>query len=852
MRKGMRWKRWLLGALAAILLLAVAAGIFAHTALRRSLPLLDGERTLAGLSAPARLERDALGVVTVRAENRLDLARATGFAHGQDRFFAMDLQRRAGTGELAALLGGHALEFDKTRRLHGGPSLVEEAFSRLETVERELLEAYAAGVNAGLASLRARPPEYFALRQRPEPWRARDTLAVGLAMYYTLQDAFGFQQQQREALRKHFPAEVVAFLLEAPGFAEAPLDGAVPPRLPFPAAEWASALRNFTETIDLADLGSVFAEDVHPGSNAWAAGPARTSSGRAILAGDPHLGLGLPIIWFRMAMHYTTSDGKPISLHGATIPGAPFLVGGSNTRVAWSLTNSYARLTDLVELRLDPENPSRYHDGVGYRPFGKRVETIRVRGTKKPVTREVKTSVWGPVWPQSTRVESGTEEPERPRPLFAIRWMGASKHGLSAGLHRLEEADSLEALFLAADTSGIPTQNLIAVDSAGNIGWSLLGAIPKRSDGGANPFALSPAEATAVWEHPLPRDQHPRIENPPQGALWSANHRKLQGAAGSSLGDGGYARDGRAARVRDRLLASEKHDEASFREIQLDANAAFFEEYREFLIRIIDAADENGAPVEPSLAKMRAVLRAWDGGANADSIGFRVLHRWYDRFRSTVGRHLFAPIIAEVPAARARIRLPGTHAAFREVIHAAPESLLPPGESDWTTLHLQILRNIAGELMDDGGNWRDATWGAHNRLRAAHPFSILVPILSRWIDMPAEPMSGSPFSPRVQWRAFGQSYRMVVSPGNEENASFTMPGGNSGHPLSPFYRAGHKEWARGEPLPLLPGPAKHTLRLLPDSASSPIITGIPTDSACFGTHHPQGSAARCKRLSDWH
>ncbi|MCC5808223.1 MAG: penicillin acylase family protein [Opitutales bacterium] len=816
MRKRIRWKRLFAAALAGLLCLALLAVLAGYAVVRQSLPRLDGEARLDGLSAPVSVERDALGVVTLRAENRLDLARATGYAHGQDRFFAMDLQRRAGTGELAALLGAFAVEADMERRLHGGPSLVSAAFERLDPWEARLLEAYAAGVNAGLASLRVRPPEYIALRQRPAPWRAKDTLAVGLAMYYVLQDPFGYGQQQREALREHFPESVVDFMLYAPGFDDAPLDGTPPAPPPFPAEAWAAALEAFEGPVDngLSDRRFSAREDVFPGSNAWVVGPARTRSGRALLAGDPHLGIGLPIIWYRVAMHYKDEAGDAVDLYGVTVPGAPFLIAGSNTRVAWSPTNSYARLTDLVRLDLDPDDPSRYHDGSGYRSFAVREERIDIRGTADPVTHRVKTTKWGPVWTEPAAVGEADDEP--PPPAFAIRWMGASPHGLGAGLHRVESADSVEAVLGAAALAGIPTQNLIAADEAGNIGWTLLGPLPRREAAGGNRFALSPEEAAAVWNGVLAAGEYPRILNPPAAALWSANHQKLPGTAGAALGDGGFARDGRAGRIRDRLLADSAHDESSMLDIQLDAQAEFYAEFRDFLVALIDG---GAGDADPILTMVRDALAAWDETASAGSIGFRILTTWYSRFRAETKPRLFAPVAAAAPAAAAYIELPGKHAAFREIILNRPQGLLPRGEDSWDALHLRILGEIADDLTDRRGNWSAATWGDFNLVRATHPFSAMMPFLSRWMDMPAEPMSGSPYSPRVHWRTFGQSYRMAISPGREDEAIFTMPGGNSGHPLSPFYDAGHAEWARGEPLPLLPGNPRHTLRLAPEGGN---------------------------------
>ena len=168
----MRILFWTAGIFVALFLLAIAAG---WLTLRASLPAIDGEAPLAGLGAGVTIERDAAGVPVIRGESRIDVARATGYAHAQDRLFQMDLLRRTGAGELAALLGAGLLDIDRRIRLHQFRQRAQAALAALDPGNRALLEAYAGGVNAGIDSLQARPFEYLLLGQAPEPWRAEDS-----------------------------------------------------------------------------------------------------------------------------------------------------------------------------------------------------------------------------------------------------------------------------------------------------------------------------------------------------------------------------------------------------------------------------------------------------------------------------------------------------------------------------------------------------------------------------------------------------------------------------------------------------------------------------------------------------
>ena len=204
-------------------LVAAAAVLALYLAVTGSLPELDGEVRIAGLSAPVTVARDAHGVPTIRGRSRADVARATGFVHAQDRFFQMDLIRRSTAGELAALVGPVAVEADKRRRLHRLRAVAREVVAG--ATERALLEAYAEGVNAGLEALTVAPFEYLVLRAEPAPWRPEDTVLGNLAMFFQLTDYDASRESGYAALVDGLPDEIGRFLF-APGNGwDAPLTG---------------------------------------------------------------------------------------------------------------------------------------------------------------------------------------------------------------------------------------------------------------------------------------------------------------------------------------------------------------------------------------------------------------------------------------------------------------------------------------------------------------------------------------------------------------------------------------------------------------------------------------------------
>ena len=191
------WKTWTLRGLGALLALLALACLAAWLYLRASLAQLDGERQVAGLAGEVRVERDAGGAPLISGASRLDVAYATGFVHAQERFFQMDLLRRTAAGELAELFGPKALPLDRGNRLHRFRARAQDVFARLPAADRTLLERYAAGVNAGVNALGARPFEYALTGATPRPWSGPDSLLVIWAMYIDLQGA----QAPRELAR---------------------------------------------------------------------------------------------------------------------------------------------------------------------------------------------------------------------------------------------------------------------------------------------------------------------------------------------------------------------------------------------------------------------------------------------------------------------------------------------------------------------------------------------------------------------------------------------------------------------------------------------------------------------------
>lgn len=783
----MRWLKRLLLALLALASLLVAA---AWLTLRASLPVLDGEQSLPGLTAVVSIERDALGTVICTGSHRGDVAAALGYVHAQERFFEMDLLRRRAAGELAALLGAAVLPADREARVHRFRQRAQGFLSELPESERALLRRYTEGVNAGLAALSARPFPYLLLGQAPQPWTEIDSLLVPIAMYFTLQEHHNRREWRLLQMRAALPPAVHAFLTAAGTPWDSALAGDVLPDPPIPGPE-AIDLR----TTDIADP----APDAPPssegvGSNNFAIAGRVSIHGGAILANDMHLGLRAPNLWFRAELRWPDGAGGEHVVTGVTLPGIPFVVAGSNGHIAWGYTNSYGDWLDFVAIEAETGDESRYRTPEGSEPYVYHRERIAVRGAED-AWLEVRETRFGPVV-----AESPDGQP------LALQWVAHHAAGVNTGLGGMETTRDIEGALAVARHTGMPAQNLLVAGRDGRVAWSLMGRIPARGGDGLTPLASN--DPAAAWQGFVEGERNPHRVDPPDGRLWTANARVASGAEAALIGDGGYTIGARGGQIRDGLRAKDRLSEQDLLAIQLDDRALFLARWHSLLQEVVATSDD------PAVQALAAGLADWDGRASIESSAYRISRafrlRVHKRFLA-----LFEPLLKARFADFAWPTLPQIEGAVWATIQARPLHLLPRNHASWNAWLEAAARDVALHLSAAGIEPADATWGRQNTTRIRHPLSAALPGLGHLLDMPAQPLPGDQYMPRVQGPSFGASERMVVSPGRESEGLFHMPGGQSGHPLSPYYGAGHADWARGSASPFLPGPAEHRLRLQP-------------------------------------
>jgi len=537
-----------------------------------------------------------------------------------------------------------------------------------------------------------------------------------------------------------------------------------------------------------------------PGSNSWAVAGEHTASGAALLANDMHLPLTVPNVWYRASLVWPAEgEAGKHEVTGVTLPGLPMMVTGSNGHLAWGFSNAFADTSDLVVLEPDPKDSNRYQTPDGSEPFELHEESIRVRGGADEIL-EVRRTRWGPV--------VGADHQGRP---WAYRWTALDSAAVNFRFLEMETASSLEEALEIAQLSGLPPQNLIVADEEGRIAWSIAGRIPRRY-GAAGLTPTSWSEGSNGWSGYLGVDEIPQLFSPPDGRLWTANNRVIGGEGAELLGDGGWVPGARAQQIRDALFAMENPDEGDMLALQRDDRSLFLDRWRQVFLTVLT----DQAVTESALrGAARAILEKPTTHASVDSVGYRLLRNARHFLSEKIFEALTAPCREADPIFNYTDVFTRHEAPLWALVTERPEHLLGPDYESWEAQILAALDKALDYLTAGGGALEAQTWGRRNTVRARHPLSLALPVLGRWLDMPARELPGDSYMPRVQHPSFGASQRMVVSPGREEEGIFHMPAGQSGHPLSPHYGDGQAAWAEASATPFLPGETVHSLILRP-------------------------------------
>lgn len=780
-------------AAAAVLLIAAAAGL-GYIVLRNTVPSPSGSLAVAGLSAPVEAVRDKEGVPHLFAAGMEDLLCALGFVHAQDRLWQMELTRRSAQGRLSEIFGERTFATDvflRTLDLYGH---AERSIAALPEQARRNLEAYARGVNAFLARrtglLEPRlPPEFLVLRHEPEPWRPADSVAIVKMMALNLSTNLNFEMLRLALAAQGLSSAEIEDLM--------PRDDAGPAPPPLPEIASLYPLRGTAAAQRRADAAGLDALIGGGASNNWVVAGSRTTSGKPLLANDPHLRLGAPGIWYLAHLALAAPGGGTVDIVGATLAGVPIVVLGRSSTLAWGFTNTGPDVQDVFIEKVNPDNPRQYLTPDGWRAFISEEMAIAVKGAGVRRVERRRTR-HGPVLPGFYRNLEGLLAPGY---VAALQWTALSDDDTTIAAGMFEPgmrtvADYMERMRQYV----VPMQSMVLADVEGRIGLIAPGRVPVR-DGANRVAGRAPVpgwDAAYDWKGFLRFEDLPQVADPPTGVIGTANAR-IVGADYPHHLTYDWDPEFRQRRI-DQLIASRSgHDMASMRQGQADVLDLGFARIKPLMI----AAARRAGGADAALLDR---LAAWDAAMRSDRAEPLIFMAWVRAAVAAVYRDdLGAAFDAYFDTrALALARLLEGRAGGRDWCDDRGTPTRETCDAVIAGALTAALEDLARRYGADRTRWR---WGEAHYADGEHRALGPVPGLGWLVNVtPASPGgtytldrgkvdlgSEPPYANR-----HASSYRAIYDLADLDRSLYIHTTGQSGNPLSPFYRSFAERWAKVE------------------------------------------------------
>ena len=760
-------------------------------ALRADLPVAESAR-IPALGAAVEVRYDDRGVPHIFARTVDDAYRALGWVHARDRLFQMELQTRAVAGTLSEIAGARTLPLDREARALGLRWGAERTFATIDpkSPSAKGVNAYAEGVNAFISGMAPAdlPLEYRLLNAKPMKWEPKYTLYLLSRMGLTLAFTDGeLRRAQVEALVGR-EAALALFPENAPLQEPIQPNGQRAPRFDFkklPDPKPADSAK-LALALDLESAVSRFAAmprdhgEIAVGSNNWAVSPGRTAAGHALLAGDPHLSLSLPSIWYEA--HLVVADS--LDVYGVTLPGAPFVTIGFNRDIAWTMTNTGADVSDYyTETVDDGASPTKYKLDGAWAPLEATVETYRDKAGTVIATDTVRRTHRGML------LHAG-------RQWLSHRWTVTEPSDNVEAFRLANRASSATAFLDAMKDYLVPAQNMLTADRGGHIAIRSTGHYPLRPKSAALGNQLLDGSASANdWQGWWPVSDYPQSYDPAQGYLASNNQQPKDPKVDGKYFGWDWPAPWRAMRINALLRADSAVTPDAMRRFQTDSRS---EQTQVFLSAFMAAAASAPSPRDSAMVRAARLLGEWDGRFTTDNER-AVL---YDAALDELVRRTWDEL--SVPGAQPDDR-PRRTATPNSMILA--ELLNDPNSIWWDDRSTRGVREdrdailraslaaaytrVVKQYGEPGPGWR---W-AHVRVANIHHL-LRLPALSR-LGIPMQSGPGT-LSPSSGDGTHGASWRMVVELGDQVRAWGTYPGGQSGNPVSRRYDDRLHRWAAGE------------------------------------------------------
>jgi penicillin amidase len=711
----------------AVLLAALLAATYWYA--WRPLPEISGEIG-APVAARATVARDAIGVPHINAASLEDAMFLQGYVTAQDRMWQMDALRRLASGELAEVLGKALLESDEEARRMRLARIAEAQERAMPAAERAVFAAYARGVNFYLETQGRRLPlEFTLLNYDPRPWKVRDSILAGLEMYRSLAVSW-----RDEIIKQHMlergDRDKVNFL--------------------FP-------VRSGSEP--------------QPGSNAWAVSGARSTTGKAILANDPHLEFSIPSPWYMVHLR-----GPGLDVSGVSLPGIPAVIVGHNNRIAWGVANLQFDVQDLYREQIDLQ-AGRYIFRGQLEQARMERGAIAIKG-EKPLEFNAWITRHGPIF---------LNDENR---AYALHWSADDPAGFSFPFLDIDRARNWADFTAAISHFAGPAQNFVYADIEGNIGYHASGRLPIRPDHCWGDVPSDGASGECEWQGTIPFEDLPQSFNPPSGMIVSANQNPFPPGYRYPV-SGNFAPGDRAMEIRTLLESRAKWQPERMLTVQKDVYSAFLHFVAKQVVAAWDSIKMK--PAQPrDVGEAVDLLRGWNGQME----------------KGTAAPMLAALVYFQLRQAAGERAAPGFGTTyFFPMAPSVVERLLRERPRDWFPDYDQLLMKSLAAAIEEGAKIQGSKvsrwdYGQYNELTIAHPVDSHLPLIGKYFNIGPVPMSGSSTTVKQTTLRLGPSMRMIVDLGNLDHSFENITIGQSAQALSAHYRDQWRAYYGGTSFPM--------------------------------------------------
>ncbi len=789
-----RWLKIIIGLTVTLALIISVAGIIFYNMLVSSLPEYEGEITAPGISGDIEIYRDSLAIPYILANSDEDVSFALGYLHAQERLFSMDIVRRAGEGRMSEVFGPQTIPFDKMFLTIGLKKFAEENYSRITPEVKKILEAYSRGVNYFIQNSKDNlPVEFDVLGYEPYPWKPEHSLIIIRMMAWQLNISWWSDFTFAELVQK-FGADKVKEIL--PDYPEnAPT--IIPPQLKN------LKLNNGFVKTDKAFRSFMGFTGTHIGSNNWVVKGNLSSSGKPIIANDPHLHYSAPGIWYAAVIKSPDWNAA-----GVTLPGVPGVVIGKNENISWVLTNIMADDCDFYSERIDSSG-SKYFLNGEWKDLLTRTEKIKVKDSTD-ITITIRSTHRGPLITDIHLASILYNDKGIGTPSLSMKWIGNIFSDELSGFYAINKAKNWDEFKTAVSRFSVPGQNFIYADKNGNIGYFFGARLPIRKSN--SPTMIYDGTTDAFdWKGFIPQNEIPFLFNPPYDFIASANNKTLRNFPYHISNV--WEPPSRYERIIELLSSKKNHSVDDFKKYQMDIVSPHARKITAYIL----SAFEGMKITDKNLSLSLELLSKWDFSMNEFSQVPAIYHMFYKHFLSNVyrdemGDDLFNEFVfvANIP--------------FRSIIQ-----LLQNPSSSWfdnvqtsgfETRNDIIRKSLVDALSElekkfgkDLSGWQ---WGKLHKVVFPHAFARVSPILDNFVNIGPYSISGDgttlfnteyPFYegikevPRFNHQPFenilGPSMRYIFDFAKPDEFYLVLITGQSGHIMSVHYDDMAEMWREG-------------------------------------------------------